>query len=158
MKKKPRMPPIGSGAKSTMATDYRSIRYGRDYRRVIPENFYEAHRNTKTFIFKHAKRDHPEQKVIVVTHMAPSYGSVNCQYHTYDDLMTNFFYFSNLEDRIKQDGQEIDFWFHGHTHNFCNYVLDGHLRVICNPRGYFQELGTGFQPLLRIDLDEPQLT
>lgn len=118
--------------------DYKHMRYGRDYRRCRPSDLYEIHMNTKSFIFQNAKRDYPEQKVVVVTHMAPSYRSVQDYYRQPHHQMMNYLYYTDLEKRIMADGQEIDYWFHGHMHHRDEYEI-GNCRVVINARGYATE-------------------
>lgn len=149
-------PDIMMAAPSIFVHDYAQygkggIRYGRDYRPATPEMIYEAHMNSKKFIFQNVTRDHPDQIVAVVTHTAPHYNSIIEKYRTEHDYKTNFLYFTDLDERLKAEGKEIDYWFHGHMHSFIDYTLNDHLRVICNPRGYFGE-GVKFQSKFRITL------
>ena len=135
--------------------DYKYMRYGKDYGKCYPNHVYEIFMNTKNFIFENAKKDNPDQTLIVVTHMAPSIQSVHEMYRqTVADTIPNYFYYSNLEQRIFQDGEDIDFWFHGHMHNVSDYVLEPKCRVICNPRGYAGHEQTDFDPFLRFELNE----
>lgn len=141
-------PMIENKARRIM-NDYQYTRTGHDYRRLAPMDTYESHMNAKKYIFAHAKRDFPEQKVIVVTHMAPSYQSIHPKFRTYDNLEANFFYYSDLEKRIEADGGDVDLWMHGHVHMQADYMLRPNVRVLCNPRGYPSE-GTDFDPHWRI--------
>jgi predicted phosphohydrolase len=137
--------------------DYDRIRVGlnRPGRKSRPQDMYDVHRETWRYISNHARRDHEGQKVIVLTHMAPSFGSISPMYHTSSDMYNNYSYFSDLEKGIHQPEFQADFWLHGHCHNASDYVID-RTRVLCNPRGYVSyEFGheqTGFDPWLRIDL------
>jgi predicted phosphodiesterase len=134
-----------------MEPDHRYIKCGPIYARVRAEQLYEIHQNTKTFIFGHAKRDDPEQKVVVVTHMAPSIRSIS---KVYERSNANHYYYSDMEKRILADGQDIDLWVHGHTHTHNDYVI-GNVRVISNARGYRgyeSEASVGFQPNFRVDV------
>lgn len=130
--------------------DYRFIKAGAGYRKVKAQDLYIAHQTAKSFIFRNATRDYSEQKVVVVTHMSPSYQSVKDQYRQphWQDL--NYLYYSDLENQIFDDGQEIDFWFHGHMHHTKSYHI-GHTNVILNSRGYANE-NTLFDPILSIEL------
>ena len=38
-------------------------------------------------------------------------------------------------------GKHVALWVHGHTHDSFDYKVNGHTRVVCNPRGYPQVLG-----------------
>lgn len=122
----------------SIMNDYKYMRYGRDYRRCRPSDLYEIHMNTKSFIFENAKRDYPEQKVAVVTHMAPSYQSVSHNYRQPWHATMNYLYYTDLEKRIMADGQDIDYWFHGHMHHSDSYYI-GNVNVIINARGCSSE-------------------
>lgn len=146
-----RCDPLITGQARTIMNDYQYIRTGHDYRRMQAMDTYESHMNAKRYIFANAKRDYPEQKVVVVTHMAPSYQSIHSKFRDYESMKANFFYYSDLERRIRDDGREIDYWMHGHVHMQADYKLDPNVRVLCNPRGYPAE-DTDFDPLWRIML------
>jgi len=65
---------------------------------------------------------------VVVTHFLPSAKSVAKRW-VGDPANTGFA--SELDHLI----EKANFWFHGHTHDSCDYQL-GQCRVVCNPRGY----------------------
>lgn len=65
---------------------------------------------------------------VVITHMAPSSGSVAPRYQ--DDILSCAFA-SSMEDLVAQ----ADLWVHGHVHESFDYSI-GRCRVVCNPRGY----------------------
>lgn len=69
------------------------------------------------------------EKLVVMTHHAPSLKSSSAQYVT--DVVSAGFA-SNLEDFARR---HVDLWVHGHMHNSSDYQL-GHCRVVANPRGY----------------------
>jgi hypothetical protein len=86
------------------------------------------------------KRDKP---VVVITHMAPSFMSVNEKY--LHDTVTNGGYASDMSEFIL-DHDNIKVWVHGHMHNPVDYMI-GDTRVLANPRGYVPwESDNGFQP------------
>jgi len=89
-------------------------------------------------------------KTVVVTHHAPSHGSVHAQYAVNP---WNPCFISNLEYLM---GDNVDLWLHGHTHNNFDYRVNG-TRVVCNPRGYPNPLGgwenRTFDPGLMIQLE-----
>ena len=76
--------------------------------------------------------EHHDDKVVVVTHHAPSELSVNPKYK--DDYHLNGGYHNHLENLIL-DNPQIKFWIHGHMHDTVDYIL-GETRVLANPRGY----------------------
>jgi predicted phosphohydrolase len=146
-------PHITTAIPQIMVADHTKITFGRDKnrRRLRVADLFEVHRQTKRYIANNAVRDTPEQKVVVVTHMAPSFQSVSPMYHTASDYIANFAYFSDLDKFVLQYQKNIDLWFHGHMHNPCDYTI-GSVRVLNNPVGYMSET-TGYDPWLRIDVD-----
>lgn len=119
-------------------------------------NDYQGVKNTEDkiswkFLPKHALRDHctmrgylqtcmdhykadnrTDNKIVVVTHHAPSKSSIHEQYAN-DTLMNGNFY-SDM-DQFIIDNPQIQLWIHGHMHNEFDYGIGG-TRVFCNPRGY----------------------
>jgi len=73
-------------------------------------------------------------KTVVITHHAPSFGSLHAQYA---GNPWNPCFMSDLEHLM---GDKVDLWLHGHTHNNFDYRVNG-TRVVCNPRGYPNPLG-----------------
>lgn len=41
-------------------------------------------------------------------------------------------------DVVVLDGERVQLWIHGHTHDSFDYRLNG-TRVLCNPRGYARD-------------------
>ena len=90
-------------------------------------------------------------KTVVVTHHAPSELSIHPMYEGRD---LNAAYASRLEYDIL-DGNPV-LWCHGHTHFNFDYML-GDTRIICNPRGYDNEVeglvpNSDFKPGLVIEI------
>lgn len=142
--------PIVMATIPSLMNDFHHIKYGKDYRKLKPWMLYEIHQNTKRFIFENAKRDNPDQKVVVVTHMAPSQQSIDAAYYTCrDERLMNHGYYSDMDKRIMAEGQEIDFWFHGHTHHSVRYQIE-HPTVILNAKGYLGDENPDFDPVLQI--------
>lgn len=75
------------------------------------------------------------EKVIVVSHHAPSFNSIAEHYR--GNFPMNYFYFSDL-DYFMEYEENIGYWCHGHTHNSMDYMINK-TRVLCNPRGYDDE-------------------
>lgn len=115
-------------------TDYRAIR--REYtgksgdHKFTPIFTVQQHDKDKSFI-KSVATATPKEKVVVITHHAPSRKSIHEQYA--NDTLMNGAFASNLEDMIEDS--RIDLWVHGHMHNSFDYHIDK-TRVVCNPRGY----------------------
>ena len=131
-----------------LMNDYKKIRHGAQYGKVHPNHLYRIHKETKSYIFNNAIKDNPEQKLVVVTHMAPSEKSLE-QKHQDNDKPMNYLYVSNLEKEVTSSN--IDLWFHGHLHEPVDYLL-GTTRVISNPRGYVGEYAANFNPELRLEV------
>lgn len=136
--------------------DFRLIRTGPDTypyaRRTVPMDFYNAHKISADFIFtKIIEEKAAGQKVVVVTHHAPSSRSIHPQYR---GQILNACYVSDLDEQIMDTKPEI--FVHGHVHNSFDYMI-GDTRVITNPRGYqhpnaeFPE-NTQFDPLMRVEI------
>ncbi len=88
--------------------------------------------------------EHSEDKVVVISHHAPSPLSINEKYK--DDHHMNFGYHSDLTEFIL-DHPQIKFWVHGHMHDPVDYMI-GSTRVLSNPRGYkgYEEQAEIFNP------------
>jgi Icc-related predicted phosphoesterase len=129
--------------------DYRVIRHdGLGYTRLRPAHTLSRHRKSLEFIGETIK-NHPTDRVVVVTHMAPSAQSINERYK--DDRVMNGAYYSDLSEFIL-DHPQINLWCHGHMHTPFDYMI-GSTRVLCNPRGYEgYEPDSGWNPDLVIDL------
>jgi Icc-related predicted phosphoesterase len=130
-------------ARKNMA-DFSAIKYAGKV--FTPDDAITLHHKSRGWL-KCMLEDNFQGKTVVVTHHAPSSGSVHPRFAR--DLLTAAFV-SNLEGMM--DGSRISLWIHGHMHDTCDYeVFD--TRVICNPRGYVPyEKSTGFVPDLVIDV------
>lgn len=113
--------------------DYKYITFGesRVRRKVRPLDMLEVHRQTARYIFSNCHADEPGQPVVVVTHMAPAFESVDLR----EDRSLDFAYFTDLTKSIASNGKDIRLWVHGHMHAPVDYRL-GNTRVLSNPRGY----------------------
>lgn len=122
--------------------DYQMITYRSNddtYRKMQPTDTVDMHYASKRFI-EEAVKSHSDKPVVVITHMGPTYQSVNSKYKS---QWSNAAYVSDLSDLIL-DNPNIKAWCHGHVHNPCDYMV-GDTRVLCNPRGYLPwEEGNGF--------------
>lgn len=127
-----------------------------DYKRIMfddelgirdfePEDTIEEHRKSVTFL-KNSVRDYVNQKIVVVTHHAPSKNSSHPRRNSDDAL--NAAYSSDLDSFILENPQ-IQYWIHGHTHKRYNYRV-GETKIVCNPRGYLgiESLASKFQWLV----------
>lgn len=142
----------------TLWTDFNDMDTLTMHNAATAMNDYNGVKNTDDtvswkFLPKHALRDHQkmrnylqvcmdnyresgrtDNRVVVITHHAPSRLSIHEKY-AHDNLMNGNFY-SNLNEFILANPQ-IQLWIHGHMHDPFDYGLGG-TRVVCNPRGYVQ--------------------
>ncbi len=135
--------------------DHKKIRTGTKVepylRKFMPRDAVLLFLENKRFIFDNIKIEKEKvQKVVVVTHQAPSVLSIADQYKTGPYASLNGAYASSLEEEIMDS--EPDIMIHGHTHHSFDYEL-GKTRIICNPRGYAgHEENPNFNPLLTIEI------
>lgn len=88
---------------------------------------------------------------MVITHHLPSAGSVLTKYV---DSELNAAFVSRIDETVVRS----DLWLHGHSHESCDYVVDGTngrtARVVCNPRGYSRHQcdveNVSFDPALKM--------
>jgi Icc-related predicted phosphoesterase len=127
-------------------TDYRKIRMAPSYRRLSPRDTYVWCLRSQSWL-REQFRNREAGSLVVVTHHAPSAGSLPAEF-AHDILSAA--YASNLDDLVAESGAVL--WIHGHIHSASDYQI-GATRIICNPRGYPDEPHTGFDPHLIITLD-----
>lgn len=115
-----------------MMNDYQVIRHdGHGYTKLRPAHTVARHRETLEY-FKEAIDSRKDQKIVVVSHMAPSALSIHEKY--IGDKVLNGAYHSDLSEFIL-DRPQIMAWIHGHVHTDFDYQI-GSCRVVCHPRGY----------------------
>lgn len=127
--------------------DYKYIRSGPEYKKLMAEQLLAKHFKSREYIFTNAVKDEDTDKVIVVSHHSPSFLSLSDRYR--GNGYHNGYYHSELGDLIVDS--EIDYWYHGHVHNCNNYVI-GNTNVVSNPVGYFPFEDTGYDTINRITL------
>lgn len=122
---------------NTMMTDYQTIknsaRMVNAYKaaKLTPNDTVEFHQKSLDYI-NHITYNRPNRKFVVVGHHCPSFKSVHPKYA--NDRIMNGAFASDLDDFIAYRPQ-IKAWFHGHTHEDFDYMIN-ETRVVCNPRGY----------------------
>jgi hypothetical protein len=127
--------------------DYKKIKFSKTpYVKFKPTHSFRMHVETREFIASELRKRRG-QKVVVVTHHAPSPRSIACGYRT-DPISAS--YASDLEELIFETAPAL--WVHGHVHHRNDYMLDV-CRVVSNPRGYPGE-HTGFDPALTVEISE----
>lgn len=107
-------------------------------------NCVQMHRQHLGFI-KHCLSNPQAEKQVVVTHFAPSTGSIHKKYA---GQLINDYFVNNLDEFVMDCGVPV--WIHGHCHDPFDYVI-GNTRVICNPYGYMTERSV-HNPNLVIDV------
>lgn len=118
----------GFEATQTM-TDYQKIRVSPTFRKLRSVDTAGIHQNSINWL-KQELEKYRKQKLVIVTHHAPSMFSVPEQFK--EDIL-NAAYASHLDEVVAKSGAKL--WIHGHTHTQFDYKI-GDTRVICNPRGY----------------------
>lgn len=128
--------PVLKEAAYYVMNDYRQIHNSdENYRKISSKDTCTWHKESKTWLNKELKNSTADKKV-VVTHYAPSHLSVHPRYMNKQDMLMNFYYYSDLSDIMLDHC--VDVWCHGHVHNSFDYEV-GNTRVLCNPRGYPHE-------------------
>lgn len=136
--------PLTLHAINDMMNDYRMIRHdGLGYTKLRPAHTLSRHIETLGY-FKGVIDDRKNSKIVVVSHMAPSFMSIHEQYRR--DKIMNGAYYTDLSEFIL-DRPQIKAWIHGHIHMKCQYWI-GDTVVSCNPRGYvgFERGGQDIDP------------
>jgi Icc-related predicted phosphoesterase len=137
--------PITLHSMQNYMNDYRVITYHYpqydSYHKMRPMDTVKIHIESKRYIEQKVK-EHADKPVVVITHMGPTWMSVNDKYK---GELSNGAYVSDLSNLIL-DNTNIKAWVHGHVHDPVDYMV-GDTRVMCNPRGYLPwEKDNGFIP------------
>lgn len=117
--------------------DFRIIKWSTNYRRFRATDAESLHERTKHVLSNHILDS--ELPMIVCTHHAPSEQSIHKRYA---GEVSNYGYFSRMEPWI-EERPKIALWTHGHVHTPFDYNI-GSTRVVCNPKGYPNEVGVYF--------------
>lgn len=125
--------------------DFKRIKLSKQpYQKFRPIHAFRKHQESKDFIAS-ALRDRAGQKMVVVSHHAPSSRSIPEEFR--DDPLSGC-YASDLEGLLLETPPDL--WVHGHVHSRSDYRV-GKTRVLSNPRGYPGER-TGFDPAFWVDV------
>lgn len=125
--------------------DYKKIRRLPNYSKMRSVDVARIHYQSRSWLEKELKK-HVGETNIVISHHAPSIRSLPA--HRQDN-MESAAYASDLESLIADC--EINYWVHGHIHHSANYMID-QCKVMCNPKGYPDNLNGGFDPELKIEI------
>lgn len=96
-----------------------------------PQDAIDKHRETMYHLSELVKT-HPEKKIVVATHHAPSALGLNPIHHGSGDM--NFGYYTDL-DQFIMDHPNITHWVFGHTHIQTEFEI-GSTKVLSNAKGY----------------------
>lgn len=108
--------------------DFDSIRVLPNYRTITPAHMRKYHQEAKDFLRAEMRRTPIEQRVVVITHHAPSLQAVYA-----DNLQLECAFGSNEDSFVERLCP--DAWIHAHIHQSANYMI-GQTPVLVNPRGY----------------------
>jgi predicted phosphodiesterase len=126
-------------------TDYKKIRVSPQFSKLRSIDTTIIHQKSMRFL-EEQFLEQQGKKLVVISHHAPSQRSIPLEFQT--DVLSAA-YASSLDTLVENSGAAL--WIHGHLHQAQDYLL-GNTRVICNPRGYPDELGTGFSECLTIKI------
>lgn len=136
-----------------MLRDFSRIRCGDDAERLFtPQDAEQLFRQSRDWLARQLDAD-SGLPTVVVTHHAPSAGSIHPRY---TQLPLNTCFVSRLDDLMGEARAAL--WIHGHTHDSFDYRVHG-TRVVCNPRGYVRDGACEnalFDPQMQIDIPRPQ--
>lgn len=114
-----------------------------------PMDMYDIHNNSMKWM-KSQLEKYKDKKVMIMTHHAPSYESIQGGYRSHINGNMNHGYYTDLESFIL-DNQHIKYWFHGHTHASSDYMV-GETRVLANAQGYPVEPNPNFNPKFVLEI------
>ena len=125
---------------ATAMNDYRGVKNSNDTVswKFLPKHALRDHQRMRNYLQvvmdTYRETGRKDNRVIVITHHAPSRSSIHEKY-AHDTLMNGNFY-TNMDEFILANPQ-IQLWVHGHMHDPFDYGIGG-TRVVCNPSGYVQ--------------------
>lgn len=117
-----------------LLNDYTVINKGN--KTLNPGDVYKMHKTSLKYLHDSFERYKEYEKVVVITHHAPSFQSVHTKYKQQYHLNGNFY--SELTGIIEQY-DNVKYWVHGHTHENFRYTIN-ECSIICHPYGYPGEL------------------
>lgn len=138
-------PKIAGYEATQIMTDYRKIRVSPEYRKLRSIDTAIIHNRSLRWLGEQLLNNQ-SQKIVVITHHAPSKRSVPSGEQ---DNILSAAYASNLDKFVEESSAAL--WIHGHIHCQQDYWL-GNTRIICNPRGYPDEGNENFIPDLVIEM------
>ena len=125
-------------------SDFYQIGYNGEW--LTPRHYNEEHDSCVSFI-REAVEKSTADKIVVVTHHAPSLQTVAPQHQ--NSILRSAFA-SDLEELIKNS--RIDYWVYGHSHTNIDCQV-GQTKIICNQLGYVssnEHLGFNYNKFFEI--------
>ena len=125
-------------------SDFYQIGYNGEW--LTPRRYNEEYENCVRFI-RDAVEKSTAEKIVVVTHHAPSLQTVAPQHQ--NSILSSAFA-SDLEDLIRNS--RIDYWVYGHSHTNIDCQV-GQTKIICNQLGYVssnEHLGFNYNKFFEI--------
>jgi predicted phosphodiesterase len=126
-------------------TDFRRIRLDPRYQRLRSVDACALHHQSRRWLQAELSAQ-VAGPTVVVTHHAPSPRSLPDENR---EQLLSAAYASDLDEFVATSRASI--WIHGHMHEACTYRL-GATRVVCNPRGYPDEVNHGFDAGLLVEV------
>lgn len=127
--------PLSTQAAESMMNDYGLIYNATTGLPITPYFTLREHRIARQYIeSEYKKRSNAGNKIVVITHHAPSSQSLNT---AHSGNMLDGAYYTDLSGLIL-DSPEIAYWVSGHTHMLSDYMI-GNTRCLSNPLGYYSE-------------------
>ncbi|AEC53166.1 Metallophosphoesterase [Synechococcus phage S-CRM01] len=138
--------PLAMQLAQTSMNDYKTIRYGSQYRKLLPTDILREF--SQTLYWMEGALLEAEGPVFMITHHQPSYQSLDTSYR---GSPLNPCYASELSNLIIAHPQ-IKFWAAGHTHVSLDYPIE-QCRVLANTRGYEgYDLNPDFNRAFKVEL------
>ena len=125
--------------------NYTSDLYNAQIGNILPEQTIQLHKKSMAFLEKQFNQAYNE-KTVVVSHHLPSFKSLD---EKKKNKPYSWSYASNLDKFVAQSKAKL--WIHGHSHTSNDYMI-GDTRIVCNPRGCYNNLNPHFNAELIINL------
>ncbi|MNR71892.1 cyclic 3',5'-adenosine monophosphate phosphodiesterase [compost metagenome] len=140
--------PLAKHAAQSLIGDFQYIRtragHG-DQTVLSPDYAVRMHRRARRALDA-ALEDAYSEKVVVVTHHAPSLRSLSAGFK---GTALNGAFASDMDDYVEQSFAKL--WVHGHMHQSEDYCI-GSTRILCNPRGGGRYVNAAFEPALVVEV------
>ena len=111
-----------------------------DYRMVkglTVDMINDIHIKNRQFLSDALQKIPKGKRCIIVTHHIPSFNLISQRWRSND---LNDAFSADMDTFIMMNSDKISYWVHGHSHDYCDQILDG-VHFIRNPMGYPREEG-----------------